>query len=244
MNATPLSDPDPVLDLRLLAEAPHRLLFFVGATNVLLAVGWWTLWLAAARWRWFEMPQPAVYAGWMHAVVMQYQVLPAFVFGFLLTVFPRWLGQPALSRRYYVPVGLGLLLGQLATLAGMTLLPTMLVPGLVLTALGWGTGLAILLSVLWRAQRLDAHALSAALALLMGLAGLVLAIAFALGAPPTMMFAAIKFGGFALLLPLFFTVCHRMLPFFTQCGFKDYRVVRPTWALIALWLLSLSHLVL
>jgi uncharacterized protein involved in response to NO len=138
----------------------------------------------------------------------------------------------------------GLLLGQVTTLAGMTVLPALLVPGLVLTALGWSTGLAILLSVLWRAQRLDAHALSAALALLMGLAGLVLAIAFALGAPATTMFAAIKFGGFALLLPLFFTVCHRMVPFFTQCVFKDYRVVRPTWALAALWLLSLSHLAL
>ncbi len=36
--------------LRLLAAAPHRLLFFVGACNVLLAMGWWTLWLSAARW--------------------------------------------------------------------------------------------------------------------------------------------------------------------------------------------------
>ena len=53
-------------------------------------------------------------AGWMHAIVMQYQVLAPFIFGFLLTVFPRWMGLPALARWHYLPVGIGLLGGQLA----------------------------------------------------------------------------------------------------------------------------------
>lgn len=244
MNATPLDAPPHALALRLLADAPHRLLFFVGAANLLVAMGWWTAWLLSARWHAIEVPQPAVYAGWMHAVVMQYQVLPPFIFGFLLTVFPRWLARPAPPRRAFVPVGIGLLLGQAATLAGVTFAPALLVPGLVLTALGWTTGLGFLLSVLWRAERLDAHALSAALALLLGLAGLLLAIAFAQGAPALTMFASIKFGGFALLLPLYFTVCHRMVPFFTQCVHRDYRMVRPIAALVAIWALSLAHLAL
>ena len=51
-------------------------------------------------------------AGWLHAIVMQYQVLPAFMFGFLLTVFPRWMSLPPLTRAHYVPVGVGLLGGQ------------------------------------------------------------------------------------------------------------------------------------
>jgi uncharacterized protein involved in response to NO len=244
MNTSSLDAPPPTLALRLLAEAPHRLLFFVGAANVLLAMAWWTLWLLAARWHWFALPQPAIYAGWMHAVVMQYQVLPPFIFGFLLTVFPRWLDRPALPRAAYVPVGVGLLLGQAATLAGMTIAPALLVPGLVLTALGWSIGLAILLSVLWRAERLDPHALSVALALLLGLAGLLLAIGFALDAPALAMFASIKFGGFALLLPIYFTVCHRMVPFFTQCVHRDHAMVRPPAALVAMWALALSHLAL
>src|SRR5690606_6552680 len=70
-----------------LAQAPHRLLFFVGACNVLLAMLWWAAWLAATRWQLWPMPQPSPYAGWLHAFVMQYQVLPSFIFGFLLTVF-------------------------------------------------------------------------------------------------------------------------------------------------------------
>ena len=61
------------------------------------------------------MPPPRVPAGWMHAVVMQFQVLPPFMFGFLLTVFPRWMNLPPLTRWHYLPIGLGLLGGQLLT---------------------------------------------------------------------------------------------------------------------------------
>ena len=104
--------------IRLLARAPHRLMFFIGASNLLLAMGWWAMWLADARWQLFELRQPTPYAGWLHAFVMQYQMLPSFIFGFLLTVFPRWMGLPDLERWRYLPVGLGLFGGQLATLLG------------------------------------------------------------------------------------------------------------------------------
>lgn len=67
----------PAMNLAMLAAAPHRLLFFVGATNVLLAMTWWTFWLIDTRWHVIGMPQPVVPAGWLHAMVMQYQVLPA-----------------------------------------------------------------------------------------------------------------------------------------------------------------------
>ena len=100
---------------RLLAQAPHRLMFFIGAGNLLLAMAWWAMWLADARWQLFGLRQPVPYAGWLHAFVMQYQVLPSFIFGFLLTVFPRWMGLPELEQWRYAPVGLGLFGGQVAT---------------------------------------------------------------------------------------------------------------------------------
>ena len=86
----------------LLAAAPHRLLFFVGAANVLLAMLCWTLWLVDARWQVLGLPSLPVHEGWLHAIVMQYLVLPPFIFGFLLTVFPRWMNQPALDRKSVV----------------------------------------------------------------------------------------------------------------------------------------------
>ena len=85
--------------MRHVLQAPHRMMFFIGAGNVLLAMAWWAAWLVSARWPGvFRMAQPTQYAGWLHAIVMQYQVLASFVFGFLLTVFPRWMGLPDLPR--------------------------------------------------------------------------------------------------------------------------------------------------
>src|SRR5690606_36828237 len=109
--------PDARLSPRLLAAAPHRIMFFVGAANVLLAMAWWTAWLVANRWpQLLSMPQPEPYAGRLHAVVMQYQMLPSFIFGFLLTTFPRWIGLPDAARCRCLPVGAGMYGGQVALL--------------------------------------------------------------------------------------------------------------------------------
>lgn len=230
--------------LHVLAAAPHRLLFFVGATNVLAAVAWWALWLFDRRWPGLDLPQPAVYAGWMHAVVMQYQVLPPFIFGFLITVFPRWLNRPPLPLAAYVPVAFGLLGGQLLTLLALAGAEDLLVPGLGLTLCGWTVGLAVLLHVFSAAGALDRHALSMIAALTLGAVGLVLALAYAAGADARLMYGAIKLGGFGLLLPVYFTVCHRMLPFFASCVIPGYAMWRPTGALVAAWVLMLAHLAL
>ena len=56
------------------------------------------------------------------------------------------------------------------------------------------------------------------------------------------MFAAIKFGSFGLLLPVYFTVNHRMTPFFASCVYPAYDSWRPMWLLAAFWVLLLGHL--
>jgi uncharacterized protein involved in response to NO len=227
---------------KMLAAAPHRLLFFVGAGNVLLAMAWWTLWLVYARWHAIGLPQPQVYGGWLHAVVMQYQVLAPFMFGFLLTVFPRWMGQPDLSRWHYVPIGIGLLGGQLLTLAGAFGPAHLLHVGAVMTLAGWATGLVFLLRMLWRDGGKTWHAVSCGFALSLGLVGFVLYAVFLHVADARLMFAAIKFGTFGLLLPVYFTVAHRMFPFFAGNVVPGYRPWRPLWVLGAFWPLALLHL--
>ena len=232
------------LSPKLLAAAPHRLLFFIGAANVLLAMAWWALWLVNARWHLFAQPRPAVYAGWLHAIVMQYQVLPPFMFGFLLTVFPRWMGQPGLTARHYLPVGVGLLGGQLLTLAGAWGPAHLLHAGAVLSLLGWSIGLWHLLRLLWRDGGKTWHATSCAAAMLLGWVGLLLYAVFLHVDDARLMFAAIKFGGFGLLLPVFFTVAHRMFPFFAGNIVPGYRPWRALWVLGAFWALLLLHLAL
>ncbi|GAA5006328.1 NnrS family protein [Pseudoluteimonas lycopersici] len=227
---------------RFLANAPHRLLFFIGAANVLLAMLWWALWLVDARWHAFAFPQPRVYAGWLHAVVMQYQVLAPFMFGFLLTVFPRWMGQLELRRRHYVPVGIGLFGGQLLTLVGALGFERCLHAGAVLTLLGWACGLFHLLRLAWLDRGRNKHALSCAAAMSFGLCGFALYAAFLHVPDARLLEASIKIGTFGLLLPVYFTVAHRMFPFFAGNVVRGYTAWRPEWMLAAFWACALAHL--
>jgi uncharacterized protein involved in response to NO len=225
----------------MLAAAPHRLLFFVGVTNVLLAMTWWALWLVDARWHVIGMPQPVVPAGWLHAIIMQYQVLPAFMFGFLLTVFPRWMYLPALTRAHYVPVGVGLLAGQLCSLAGLFGGLLLLELGALLTATSWTVGTTFLVRLVHLDKGRTWHAVSCTFALGFGLLGLLLYALFLHRSDPRLLFASIKIGSVAMLLPIYFTVCHRMLPFFAGAALRGYQAPRPLWILGALWPLWLMH---
>ena len=240
--STPLATASlSAMGVRMLAAAPHRLLFFVGASNVLLAMTWWALWLIDARWHVIGMSQPVVPAGWLHAMIMQYQVLPAFMFGFLLTVFPRWMSLPALSRAHYIPVGVGLLAGQVCTLAGLLGGMLLLKLGALLTATSWAVGTTLLVRLVHQDRGRTWHAVSCAFALGFGLLGLLMYILFLHRLDPRLLFAAVKIGSIATLLPIYFTVCHRMIPFFAGAALPGYQAPRPLWALGALWPLWLVH---
>ena len=238
-----LEPPPPGPSVRQLAAAPHRLLFFAGATNILLAMTWWGAWLVASRWpQVFMMDYPPVFPGWLHAFVMQHQVLPSFFFGFLLTTFPRWTNQPDIARRQFLPVGVPLLAGQLVTLAGALGSHTATVVGVGLTLVGFTAGLIALAPILWREQGTTWHARSCFAALAVGHAGLDAFGAFLLGASPTWARVSIELGGFGMALMVFFTVAHRMFPFFATNVVAGYQPWRPLWLLAAVWLGVVLHL--
>lgn len=235
----------PTSTLRIIAAAPHRLMFFIGATNVLLAMLWWAWWLISARWLGGTSAQPSQPPGWMHAIVMQYQVLPAFMFGFLLTVFPRWMSLPPLRREHYVPVGIGMFGGQLITLAALAGFgepDALLKVGAILTTAGWLIGTVWLVRLVAQEGGRTWHSVSCAFALCFGLLGLALYSTFLFLSEPRAVFAAIKLGTFAVLLPIYFTVCHRMIPFFAGAALPNYRPTRPMWTLASFWGLALIHL--
>jgi len=227
---------------RLLAAAPHRLMFFAGAAAVLLSMSWWTCYLVAA-YTGRHFPAAPLPAGWAHAILTQYGMLSFFIFGFLLTVFPRWLAQQALSKRHYVPVFAGLFGGYLLAHAGLLDRNPLLHAGLLLMLTGWSIGVMTLARVLARSGWRDSHALLCFFALLLGAAGLAAFTAFAFGASWYFAFAAIKIGTFGLLLPIYLCVCHRMVPFFSaNVVGADYRTFKPAWSLLLLATLSVAHL--
>ena len=231
--------------MRHVLQAPHRLMFFIGAGNVFLAMAWWAAWLVSARWPGvFRMAQPTQYAGWLHAIVMQYQVLASFVFGFLLTVFPRWMGLPDLPRARYVPVGIGVFGGQVATLCGVLGWAPGVPVGLALTLAGWTWGLAQLAMLVVRERGTTWHARSCLTALTLGWIGLCAWAMYVAGGSPLWAFAAIKLGTFGFLLPMYLTVAHRMFPFFAGNAVPGYTPWRPLWLLALAFALVLLHLVL
>jgi uncharacterized protein involved in response to NO len=234
------------LSVRRLGLAPHRLLFLIGSTNLLLAMAWWAAWLASQRFPDIVAlgSQPAVFAGWVHAFVMQYQMLPSFMAGFLLTVFPRWMGLPEIPLWRYAPIGLGLFGGQLATLAGALGLPSALFVGWLMTVAGWLTWLWTLGPLLFRERGRTWHARSCYAALVLGFVGLLAHGVSMFGASPLWEFASIKIGTFGLLLPVYLTVAHRMFPFFAGNVVPGYRAWRPDWVLGLAWGLMALHLVL
>ncbi len=219
-------------------------MFFIGASNILLAMAWWAAWLATTRWPVLHMAQPTPYAGWLHAFVMQYQVFPSFMFGFLLTTFPRWMGLPDFPRWRYLPIGLGMFGGQAATLLGAIGWDVGIVVGFWMTLAGWIAGLATLGPLLWREQGTTWHARSSFAALAFGLIGLLAWGVVVSGGSASWVYVNIKVGTFALLLPVYVTVAHRMFPFFAGTVVAGYKAWRPMWLLAAFWPLTLAHLVL
>ncbi len=243
MDNTPNPLPvPPGASLQQLANAPHRLMFFIGASNLLLAMLWWAAWLVSTRWQLFALAQPSPYAGWLHGFVMQYQMLPSFMFGFLLTTFPRWMGLADIPRWRYLPVGIGMFGGQLATLLGAIGVEAGMLIGFWMTLAGWIAALATLAPYLWRERGTTWHARSCFAALCLGLLGLLAWGAVLLGASPIYAFASIKIGTFGLILPVYVTVAHRMFPFFAGNVIPGYTPWRPMWLLAVFWALSLLHL--
>jgi uncharacterized protein involved in response to NO len=80
--------------------------------------------------------------------------------------------------------------------------------------------------------------------MVLGFAGFLAYAVYLHDADARLVFAAIKIGSFGLLLPVYFTVAHRMFPFFASNVVPGYRPWRAMWVLGAFWPLVLAHLAL
>lgn len=236
---------DSLPDLKLLAAAPHRPLFLAGTIVVLLGMLWWTLQLAAMRFGWSGWPMPSIPPGWGHGMGLQYGMFPLFMFGFLLTTFPRWMDGPPVSPWRYIVVAGSVLGGYVLLNVGLLGQPLGLKIGLLLMLVGYLVGVVTLGGVLRAASQRNQHGWSCLAAFSIGTLGLIAFLAWLLlGAPTDWALLAIKLGTFAFLLPIFFTVCHRMLPFFSNNVASGYTMRRPRWSLPVVWALLIAHLLL
>jgi len=230
----------------LLAAAPHRPLFLAGTVAVLLTMAWWTLELASLRFGWARWPQPTIPPVFGHSMLIQYGLFPLFMFGFLMTTFPRWMNGPPVPPHRFVPVAGGVLGGYILGNVGLLGLPAVLKLGLLVLLAAYLLGVGTLAGVLRAAADRNKHGWSCLAAFGVGTLGLVLFLAWLLipGASPDLAWLAVKLGTFGFLLPMYFTVCHRMLPFFSRNMVTGYEMWRPAWSLPVAWALLLAHVLL
>jgi uncharacterized protein involved in response to NO len=224
----------------LLAAAPHRAFFFVGAVQGVAAIAWWLADLAGRYGGWYASPAWTVPAPWAHAYLFLYGLFPSFVFGFLLTAMPNWVGVAPRLPRCVLAAGL-LGGGLLLFYAGLVTMPWLALAGLGVHLAGWMLALLELVRLLRLAAggnlafpRFVVALLAAGWA---GAATLLAALAFDAGWP----WELGKRGVWFFLLPLFFAISHRMVPFFSSRVLSGYAVWRPVWVL---WLVvagSFAH---
>jgi uncharacterized protein involved in response to NO len=228
-----------------LTAAPHRMMFFVGMSNLLLASAWWGLHLVAryTGWPLFALDL-AVAPIWSHSFLMLYTVFAAFFFGFLYTTFPRWMNGPLVPRGAYVATGILFAAAAPAWIIGAhTGLPLQLAAS-VLAASALVVALVTLVRVLLDAAQVVSHAIVTIIAVAVGVVSIA-GFGYGLwGANDFALHFAVRAALWGFLLPVFFAVCHRMVPFFSQGPLPGYVAWRPLWVLVAVVAVFYARLLL
>nr|WP_137677617.1 NnrS family protein [Parerythrobacter lutipelagi] len=232
----------------ILLAAPHRLPFLGGAIGIGGLASWWLIQVLGLYGDGPLPPQTELPASLLHGPAMIYLGLAPFIFGFLLTVFPRWMSLPDLSAKQVGPAACALFAGVVTAQLGLwTGSDRLVLAGFGLAGAGWVLASIMLAIVLYRNRAQSGprctHGWSAMAGILFGLAGILCAVAFIALRDPAWLPIANRIGISGFLLPVFLTVAHRMVPFFAGNVVKDYISWRPDWLLALLWALLLARLV-
>lgn len=225
--------------------APHRVMFFGGSLQTLAAMIWWLTELAT---RYGVIGQPVSWTiapSAAHAWLMIYGLFPFFMFGFLMTVFPRWMGDHELPPQRYVPAFLLLMFGSLSFYAGLAGSRTILAVACVSTLGGWGVAFhALLRSLLETPPQNKRHPQAILVAVALGWCSLAAYLLWLLNDNAAVLRFAIQGGLWLFLLPTFASVAHRMLPFFTSSALPQHPIARPEWPWWVMLAASVTHALL
>lgn len=236
------ADPQPP-SLRWLMAAPHRLFFFLAMCGLAIVSAWW-LWQLVARSAGWPLPIAAP-PSWVHGWAMLSGFMPLFIFGFLFTAGPKWLnleGPPA------PPLLAGALLSALAVpgvLIGAAIDTRIAAACVFAAAIGWALMIGRFAGLVWRSPAQDR--LHARLIMLFGAFGVLGQLCYAAGFWQTHV-AWVHTGEMLLLwwfiAPVYVTVAHRLIPFFTSSALPFFGAWRPSWVLTALLVVVIGHALL
>lgn len=224
--------------------APHRVMFFAGALQTALVMLLWLAELLGRAALWWPVLPMVLPSTLVHTFLMLYGVFPFFIFGFLLTVYPRWMSGPLVPATRYLATFIFLTGGMLLFYAGLFISKWLLVLALATQLTGWGVGLFSLLAVFRQAPNRGAHEKLLNLALLAAMLGMLGYLHGVWTGSAISFFVARELGLWLFLVPVVFTVGHRMIPFFSGSALANYAVQRPSWSLPLLGIGVIGHVTL
>lgn len=227
------------------SAAPHRMMMFGGAVQLLAVLLYWSAELVGRYTGLWPAPVTTLPGTFAHAFLMLYTLFPFFIYGFLMTTYPRWMSGTPIPPARYQSAFLLLAGGVVLFYLGLFFSRAMATAGVGVLLAGYG----MTLFSLWRVYRtapardkLYETCLNAALAA--GALGVAAYLAWLIGDNPLWLRFSLEAGLWWFLLPVAVTVSHRMIPFFSVCVLPDYTVYQPRFTLLAMLLLLVSHGVL
>jgi uncharacterized protein involved in response to NO len=216
--------------LKTFTSAPHRVMFLGGAFQGVAAILWWLVDLTGRFGEYTSPIQWTIPPASAHLFLMIYGFFPFFIFGFLFTVFPRWMNGEEISIRHYLPAFLYMSSGILIFYLGLLLSKTLLFLAVLLFLTGWSIGTYALLRLLFKTAHPDKrHPAVAGIALTLGGTGIISYFGWLLTGVPGMLELSWIGGIWFFLLPVFVTVSHLMIPFFSSAVLEKYIFVRRYW---------------
>ena len=222
--------------------APHRMMFFGGAVQLLAVMVFWLTELGARYAALWPPPPLVVPAMAAHAFLMLYTVFPFFMFGFLMTTYPRWMNGTPVPRRHYLPAFVLLATGVVLFYVGLFVSAPLMIAAVVVLLAGWGVGVFALLQVFARAPARDKrYERQLNVALLCGWLGVASYAVWLLDGRTAFLTLSLTAGLWLFLVPVLVLVSHRMIPYFSSTALTGYQVVQPNWSLPVLVLCTLGH---
>ena len=213
-----------------LLTAPHRLGFFSAALMLATSALWWALALAT-RHAGVALPW-AVPPSLAHGLFMAMGFMPLFIVGFLFTAGPRWLGLSDVPARSLRSPVLAMLAGWGLALAGFHLHEALAGLGVAVVAGGWSAVVLRFFGLLRTSPVADQlHARAITVAAAVGALALWAAAVSLAGGHVTGTRVATQVALWGCLAPIFATVSHRMIPFFTASALPFLDAWRPNWLL-------------
>ncbi|WP_127477139.1 NnrS family protein [Sulfurivermis fontis] len=227
------------------SAAPHRMMMFGGAVQLVAVLLYWSIELFGRYTGVWPAPATLLPGIFAHAFLMIYTLFPFFIFGFLMTTYPRWMSGTAVPPSWYQTAFLLLTGGVMLFYVGLFHSKALLSAGVALLLAGYLTAITALWRVYRTAPAKDKFyetCLNAALTA--GTIGVAAFLLWLLSDVPFWLNLSLQAGLWWFLLPIAVSVSHRMIPFFSVCVLPDYQVYQPKLTLLPMLTFLALHGVL